>query len=243
MSVETPERTNEKPKKPRIGRSPDQNRIVYYLARVFLTLFYKAVGRMEVFGRENVPPEGPVILAPNHSSDLDPPLIGCCLKRTVWFMAKEELFRAPVIGPLFPFLQAFPVRRGSADRAALKAALNYLARNEIVLIFPEGHRSADGNLLPAELGVGMVALRSQAPVIPVGIQGSWEMFPPGAKLPRFGRLRVRFGEPVDLSDLYDRKENRETLQECANRIMEDLARILGQPAPSIKPRAQPGGGE
>ena len=212
-------------------RRNEEWRTIYYIARFVLHLFYTLSGKYRVEGMENIPKRGPVILAPNHASFLDPPLVGVALRRPIWFMSKEELFLVPIFGKLMPYFQGFPVRRGTADRAALRKALELLARGEIVLIFPEGERSKDGRLKPPELGISMVALRSRATVIPVAITGSREMLPPGAKQLKRGQLRVLYGAPVDLGDLYERRENRETLNECADRIMVRIAALLGVPPP------------
>lgn len=237
MTLPTEEKTETaEPKKearrllPRI-RTPEERRVVYYIARYLLRIFYSLVGNFRVIGDLNVPKTGPVILAANHISHLDPPLLGCCLPRTLWFMAKEELFYPRFLGNLMPYLLAFPVRRGTADRAALKRTFDLLAKGEVVVIFPEGQRSKNGRLQPGEPGIAMIALRSRATVIPVGIRGTFECLPPSAKMLKRGRITVQFGEPLDLSDLYDR---RNAMEECIERIMAGIAGVLGVPPPPSK---------
>ena len=204
---------------------------VYRIARVLFKVFYRMIGNLETSGQENIPRRGPVIFAPNHQSHLDPPLVGTDMDRITWFMAKEELFSPPLWGLLMRHLHGFPVKRHTADRAALRNALLILDRGETVTVFPEGERSRDGRLKPAELGVGMIALKSRAPVIPVALIGTGEIFPPGAKWMKPAQLRVKYGRSVDLADLYGRRETRQTLQAAADRIMAAVADLLGEPPP------------
>lgn len=190
---------------------------LYRLARLAFALVFAVVYRWDVRGREHVPERGPVLLCANHFDWWDPPLVGTVSPRPVFFMAKEELFRYPVLGTLLPKVGAFPVRRGTADRRALKTALDLLARGEVVGIFPEGTRSRDGTLLPAEPGAALLAVWSRAPVVPVAISGPYRPFRP---------IRVRIGEPFELTEYYDRRLSNDALNEAGARIMERIRRLL-----------------
>jgi len=193
------------------------SRWLHALGKAFFTVIFAVFYRWDVRGRENVPREGPVLLCANHFDWWDPLLVGTAASRPVFFMAKEELFRYPVLGTLLPKVGAFPVRRGTPDRRALRAALELLAQGQVVGIFPEGTRSRDGRLLPAQPGAAMLAVRSRAPVVPVAIAGPYRLFRP---------IRVRFGEPFELTEYYDRRLSNDALLEAGARIMERIRRLL-----------------
>lgn len=153
---------------------------VYNVLRIFLRriLFF----RLEVIGEENIPGEGPVVLASNHISNWDPIIIGAAIsKRRIYYMAKEELFKIPVLASIVRYLGAFPVKRGKGDRKALKWAFGILADNKLLGLFPEGTRSKTGELQPFQSGAAMLALKGKAQVIPTFIVGS---------------KKVVFGEPI-----------------------------------------------
>src|SRR4051812_2790482 len=145
---------------------------VYWLVRALLEPAIRIWFRLGRTGRENVPKEGPVILAANHRSFLDPFVIGCCIRRPVYFMAKRELFDNRLQGWLLNCLGAFPVRRGEADEDSAATSLELLGRGEAVVVFPEGTRIRTGSLGRPKRGVGRLALASGAPVIPVAVKGS-----------------------------------------------------------------------
>ncbi|MFQ6098546.1 MAG: lysophospholipid acyltransferase family protein [Armatimonadota bacterium] len=187
------------------------------------------LGRWEVHGLENVPNDGPVILAPNHTSYLDPPAVGTAMRRPIWFMAKSELFENLILGPLIWRMRAFPVRRGRPDRRALRNCLRLLEAGEVVTVFPEGERSKTGQLQEPELGVAVLALRSGAPVVPVAMSGTDEVLPRHAVLPRFGKVVVRFGEPMTFPEYRGKKASKDDLREVADRIMREIARLLREP--------------
>lgn len=159
--------------------------------------------RYRVTGRGNIPTRGPVLLAPNHIADLDPPAIMLSACRPLWFMAKKELFEMPVLGDFIAFAQAFPVERGGADRVALKRAETLLKAGQGVVVFPEGRLSENGELQPLLPGVAMLALRAGVPVVPVGLCGTNAILPYGQSIPRptLARVSVHFGAPLDFSDL------------------------------------------
>lgn len=194
--------------------------IAWYLFRFVLRFF----GRWQVVGAGEVPLTGPVILASNHVSFLDPPTVGAGVRRRMWFMGKDELFRLAPVRWLFTQWQAFPVRRGSGDRAALKRSLDMLAKGEALVIFPEGTRQEGGELGEAELGVGMIAIRSGAPVVPVLIRGTDQVLPRGAWYPRFGRVRIRYGAPR-VYQAAGAKPGREDYAAAAADIMQAIARL------------------
>ncbi len=148
----------------------------YRLVRGMFLLWLAGVFRFRAEGRERLPARGPALLASNHISWWDIPLLAVAVDRPVHFMAKEELFRFPIFSRLIRWLGAFPVRRGTADRQAIRKALEHLEAGRVVAVFIEGTRSRTGELLPAEQGTAFLALRSGAPVVPVGIRGPYGLF-------------------------------------------------------------------
>ena len=160
---------------------------------------YRLFGGLDVSGLENIPKEGAALLVSNHLSWADPPALRAIIRRSCWFMANDFLFRIPVLGRLLPIYGAFPVRRGSLDRQALKEAEKHLKDGDLVVIFPEGGTSLTGRLVPFEGGPALLALRNNVPVIPIGITGSDKVLPMNAPYPRYARggVRIKFGPPVD----------------------------------------------
>ncbi len=152
-------------------RTRGVNALVYWPARSVLKAFILVYFRLRRLGREHIPAGG-VILAANHRSFLDPFLVGCCLGRPIYFMAKQELFRNPLVGWFLNCMGAFPVRRGEADEESVKTSLALLQRGRAVVIFPEGTRIRAGSLASPKRGVGRLALQSGAAVVPIAITGS-----------------------------------------------------------------------
>jgi 1-acyl-sn-glycerol-3-phosphate acyltransferase len=132
-----------------------------------------------VIGAENLIEEGPCIIAANHCSYLDPPLVGVAFRRGIHYLARKTLLDWPVLGPIFPQLNVIPVDQKNADRSALMGAIRVVREGGAVLIFPEGTRSPDGKLQAGQPGIGMIAAKTGAPVLPARITGSFEAFPRG----------------------------------------------------------------
>ncbi len=166
---------------------------VYWPVRAVLQPFLQVFFRLRRGGRQHVP-EGGVLLASNHRSFLDPFVIGCCVPRPIYFVAKQELFTIPLIGWVLNCLGAFPVRRGESDEQSTATALALLERGEAVVIFPEGTRHRSGPLQPPRRGVGRLALESGAPVVPVAVTGT-ERARTGI-LFRPVRVDIRCGRPL-----------------------------------------------
>lgn len=160
-------------------------------------------GGVEITGGENIPAGGPVILAPNHRAHVDPPYLSLISRRQIYFMGKEELFHVPVLKQIIAGVGAFPVRRGAADRAALRHAVDLLKAGGVVLIFPEGTRSEDGHLRVAEKGFALIARQSGAAIVPVAIAGTERMLPKGAKFIRRSRVRIVIGKPLSAQAILD----------------------------------------
>lgn len=171
---------------------------VRWLVRTF---FFKGTGGLTVRGLENIPKSGPLIVAPNHVSHLDPPVTACAMNRQITFMAKAELFDHGLFGKLIASLGAFPVRRGEGDTEAIRLTLKLLEEGRAVLMFPEGTRGEGKSMLPFNKGVGMIAKRAGASVLPVGISGTHLKWPKGKSKPKWGRVTVVFGKPFRYEDV------------------------------------------
>ncbi|MDQ2732741.1 MAG: 1-acyl-sn-glycerol-3-phosphate acyltransferase, partial [Armatimonadota bacterium] len=142
-----------------------------FLYFIFVSLFrisFRIWGHWKIKGRDRLPASGAYIVAANHTSYIDPPVVGSALRRPAYFMAKAELFKVPFFGASIPRVGAYPVKRGSPDRAAVKRTLDLLAAGEIVSIFPEGTRRPPGELAEAESGFGWLVYKSRATVVPMG---------------------------------------------------------------------------
>ncbi len=187
--------------------SPSRVRFAYALGRFLLTPLARVLYRPHILGRENVPRTGPVIIASNHLSFIDSIAIPVAAPRNVRFLAKATYFEGKGLGnalsrTFFTALGASPVRRGAGQAAldALEQQKQLLEAGEAIALYPEGTRSLDGRLYKGRTGVAFLALQTGAPVVPVGLIGTNEVMPVGAKLPRMHpRATIRFGAPIDVS--------------------------------------------
>ena len=174
--------------------------------------------RLRVEGTIHVPRRGGVILAPNHIADADPPFVGLCAPRPLWFMAKSGLWEMEGamrhMGPLISWMQSFPVDPDSADREALRRAEDLLRAKQALVVFPEGRIRQEGKTLELQAGVIMLALRAEVPILPVGIWGTQNIVPYGSLIPRpsLAPVAVVFGRPLHFDDLKSlpRRAARET---------------------------------
>jgi 1-acyl-sn-glycerol-3-phosphate acyltransferase len=202
--------------------------MLYAILKPLAVALMRLLFRIEGHGREHVPPAGPALIVANHSSLLDPPLVGGMAPRPVSFMAKAELFRIPLFGRLIRALNARPVRREGGDASALRAALRILQEGGALLVFPEGTRGQEGTLRAPRAGVGMLAVMSGAPVVPAFVRGSGRAWPKGRALPRPRKIMVTFGPPIR----FERREDvdRKTQYETASRAMMDAIARLADPS-------------
>jgi 1-acyl-sn-glycerol-3-phosphate acyltransferase len=193
--------------------------MLYGFARGICRGIFKVFFRWQINGKENIPLEGPVLLVSNHISLLDPPLVGSPLERKVHFMAKAELFKVPGLKQLIADLGAFPVKRGSGDRAALRTVFKLLDDGKVLGLFPEGTRSKTGELEAGQSGAAVFALRSKATVIPTAVVGPYRLFRP---------IRVYYGSPVDLSPYLEGKPNKEAITAATHDIMNAIDKLIEQ---------------
>ncbi len=162
------------------------------VARAFAVLVYG----LRVVGRENWPETGGGLICANHQSMFDPPLVGLTCERRMNYLARDTLFRVPILAPLIRFLDAIPIDREGLGLSGIKETLRRLKVGELVLIFPEGTRTRDGEMGPLKPGFISLARRGGVPLIPVGLDGAYQAWPRTARFPRFGRIAVVIGNPI-----------------------------------------------
>lgn len=201
--------------------------MTYWVLRGIMRLLAATIlgRRLHVEGLENVPRRGGALVVGNHLSAADPPLTGALIPRLdVHYMAKAEYFATPRWRWLFRGFHAFPVVRHSADRAALRHTLGLLAEGHVVVVYPEGSRSPDGRLQPAQAGIGFLARHAGVPVIPAAIWGTEAVLPRGSVRIHRGDVHLRYGTPVRLPDAGPgvRPDN----QRVAAAIMDAIAALL-----------------
>lgn len=202
--------------------------MLYLIGKALAIFVCRVFGRWQVIGRENIPRSGGVLICANHVSYIDPPALGAGCPRRVHFMAKEPLFRIPILGFLIRRVGAFPVKTHSPDRAAIRTAVELLRKGECVAMFPEGTRNLTSQpLLPPEPGVGMIALMARVPIIPAALINTAKLLPPHSVFFRFTRIKVVYGKPIDISDLQD-AHGREAIQEVGKRVMDAIGELLNQ---------------
>ena len=170
--------------------------MLYAILKPLAVAVMRLLFRLEGRGAHHVPARGPVLIVANHSSLLDPPLVGGMAPRQLSFMAKAELFRVPLFGALISRLNARPVRREGADAGALRTALRVLQEGGVLLMFPEGTRGPEGMLREPKPGAAMLAVLSGAQVVPVFVKGSGRAWPRGQRLPTLAKVMVAFGPPM-----------------------------------------------
>ena len=181
-------------------RSPAQP-FVYSLLRVFARLIAVTFYRLRCEGRDNWPAFGGGLVCSNHQSFFDPPLIGMTCPRQMNYLARESLFKVPVLKQVMTFLDAIPIDLEGSGLSGLKETMKRLRAGELVLIFPEGTRTFDGELSPLKPGFCSVARRSRVPLIPVGMDGAFQAWPRTSPLPLPGKLAVVIGRPISPEDV------------------------------------------
>lgn len=218
--------TQEPPRRGSVSATPFYRRV-----RVISRALFQFWFRWRRIGLENVPPTGPVILASNHVSFIDPPMVGSAVDRTVSFLARDTLFSIPVVGPFIRKLNAIPVDRDGGGGAGLKAVLDRLKADGCIVLFPEGTRSKNGELQRAKSGIGLSVLKSEAVVVPVRMFGAYEAFGRHRKVPFPGQITLSFGPPLTFereraeAAVCSKARLKEIYQEVADRVMDGIARL------------------
>lgn len=207
------------------NREPLSSLVLYHflkwslIAPVFHTYY-----RGRIYRAENIPQNGSFIIVSNHASNLDPPLIGIAVRRPIAFMAKEELFRTPGFKQLITACGAYPVKRNSSDRSALKSAIKYLNDGWLAGIFLQGTRTDNGKIDDPKLGAALIAAKTQSPLIPASIWGTEKEQPSSSILPH--AITIRFGEPIPYPESTKKADLQAVTNKCTDAInkMHDLGR-------------------
>lgn len=192
--------------------------MLYEILSPLAIIIFKILFRFKVEGEKHIPKKGGFILASNHTSYLDPVVLGVACPRKLNFMAKEELFCNPLFSWLISTLGAFPVKRDSADLSALKEAMRRVKKNKAIVLFPQGSRKFDNNSDEHYSGIGFLAVKLNVPIIPAFIKGTDSALPVGAKFIRPCRICVYFGKPIFI-------ERRLPYQNIATQIMENIRQL------------------
>src|SRR2546426_375291 len=193
----------------------------YHFSRLIGGLFF----RFRVVHQERMIQSGPVILAMNHQSYLDPPLAGTTCDRAIYFLARRTLLDVPLLGWLLPKLNVIPVNQEGIDRSALKALIRVLESGNAALVFPEGSRTLDGSLQPAEPGMGLVIAKTLAPVVPMRIFGAHEAWPRGSSKIRLHPITIVVGHPIFFSETDVAGRGKEMYQRLSERVMNEIAKL------------------
>ena len=204
---------------------------IYFLGWCFFRTAYKFYFGWRVYNPERVPVRGPVILASNHASILDPPLVGAGLRRSINYLARESLFRFPVVGWVLRKWNSVPVDREGGGAKGLRAILDRLLAGGAIILFPEGTRTRDGKLQPARAGIGLTVIKSAAAVVPVRVFGTFEAFGRDVRFPRPRRVAVKYGQPMHFEHLRaeskacSKTRLKEIYQQIANEIMAAISKL------------------
>jgi len=199
--------------------------VTYWIGWSVCRFIFATYFRWRVYHAERVPLAGPVILAANHASFLDPPLVGSGLDRAINYLARDTLFKYPGLGALLRALNSVPVDREGGGGAGLKAILDRLLAGGGIILFPEGTRSTDGQLRPARAGIGLTVIKSNAPVVPVRVFGTYEAWGRHRKFPCPRRVAVKYGQPMEFRVLREEAKTcakprlKQVYQEIADEIM------------------------
>jgi 1-acyl-sn-glycerol-3-phosphate acyltransferase len=203
----------------------------YRLGWLFFRASFRIYLRWRIFNVERAPKTGAVILAANHASILDPPVVGAALDRQITYLARESLFRIPGVGWLFGRWNAIPLDRDGGSAAGLRIIIERVQAGNGIILFPEGTRTRDGRLQPARSGIGLVVVKTNAPVVPVRTFGTFEAMGREHKFPRPRKVAVTFGHPMTFEKLRAEAKTcakprlKEIYQQIADEIMAEIAKL------------------
>ena len=194
----------------------------YQLSKLLSRTFFS----FKVVHPERIIETGGALLAMNHQSFVDPPLAGICCKREIYFLARKTLLDWPILGPILPKLNVVPVNQERADMSALKTVIKLVRAGNCTIIFPEGGRTEDGKLQPAQPGLGLIIAKTLVPVVPMRIFGAYEAYPMGAKIPKPRKITIVVGEPIIFTEAdLAGSSGRDLYQRLSERVMERIAAI------------------
>jgi 1-acyl-sn-glycerol-3-phosphate acyltransferase len=210
--------------------------ILYGLLWLLARVVAKVCFRYRVEGR--IPRSGGVLVAANHASYLDIPLLGCGMRRRAWYLGRSDLFPVPILNDILQSLGWIPLRLGRLDREAFGKAIALIQAGHVVVIFPEGGRTQDGHLRQPKAGIGVIVSQTGCPVVPAYIKGTFDALPTGARWPRLRQVTVRFGSPLafDSGGRKEKAESKQFYQEVSRTVIEEIAALGQVPAPKGRDR-------
>ena len=201
----------------------------YWIGFTLSLLLFRCFFLLKIVGKNKIRDSwkvGGILLVANHTSFFDPPIVGVSYGKKTAFLARKTLFKKGFFGWLYPKLNAIPVDQEGTDMGSLKRIIKELKNGNPVLIFPEGQRSTDGEILPGEAGVGLVIAKSKAPILPIRIFGAYEAFPRGSKFPKlFTRITVNVGDMIKFEENELKTKTRDGYQSLSDRVMDSIAVI------------------
>lgn len=188
--------------------------------------------RLQVRGRELVPKQGGVLIAANHASYLDIPLVGCGLRRRAWYLGRQDLFGPDWVKAICRWLGWIPIRQGRVDREGFGKAINLIKQGQVVVIYPEGTRTPDGALQTGKPGIGVIVEETRCPVVPAYIKGAYDALPMGRTWVQFRPVQVTFGAPIDFTKDLARMTGKEFYKHVSRTVMERIAELGQVPQPA-----------
>lgn len=191
--------------------------------------------RFRVVG--DVPKTGGYIIAANHASYLDIPLLGCGMRRRAWYLGRSDLFPVPGLRAICQWLGWIPLRTGRVDRDAFGKAVALIKEGKVVVIFPEGSRSLDGRLQSPKPGIGVIVAQTGCPVVPAYLKGTFDVLPSGAMWPRFRPVTVSYGESITFPPIGEQEEAKQFYQEVSRTVMDRIASLGAVESPTQQSRA------
>ena len=209
---------------------PLRLRLWYWFVQRTLQLIWVMFYRVRRSGIHNIPSQGPVLLAPNHQSHFDPPLVGGCCTRRMSYVARAGLFDFGPFGHIIHSLGAFPIDRETGKGlGGIKETLRRLKKGEVIMIFPEGARTPDGEIHKFNAGIRTLATRSRATIVPVAVEGAYQAWPRWRKFPHLGTIHIHYGEPLSPDEIEKLGENT-LVEEIERRVRRHHAELCSHPA-------------
>ena len=211
--------------------------VLYWTVWIIVRAGARLLFRLQVSGQDHIPRTGGVLIAANHSSYLDIPILGCALPRQASFIGRMDLFSG-IVGTILRYLGWIPIRRERVDRKAFDEAVARLKAGRVVVIYPEGTRSPDGRLQPGKPGIGMIAAAAGCPVVPALLEGTYEALPPGASWIRVRPIRVTFGQPMDFSaelEIDNEETKKVVYQQMSQEVMDRIAELRRETSSHVTP--------
>ena len=199
--------------------------IFFTFIRLSVFFPFKIIFRLKAYGRENIPASGRLILCSNHLSYADPVMMGLCIKRPIFYMAKVQLFTNKFVKAVVAWFNAYPVNRGAFDRRAIRNSVAILNAEQVIGLYPEGRRSTDGIIREGHLGVGLISIMAGSPVLPVAITGSNMIIRKPHKWLFFPQIKIAFGKPIDTAPIIKQYGSKQAAEIITLQAMAEIKKL------------------